>query len=1477
MFVFRLVRNCELYFSRTQTNLLEYNYDLQSVAVADFNSDTWMDFVVSNRAVNTISIFLGSGKGTFTKSKMYSTGPHSRPGTVAVGDFNQDQHIDIAVANFGTNTIGLFLGLGDGSFVKYADVSTNSSRPIWIHIVDLDDDTYLDMVTANYGHHSISILRGDGRGDFSHWLTYSMGYDSFPISVISGDFNNDHLVDLVIVNAGTNNIQVLFAEDNGTFSNQKTFSTGISSRPQSVDFGYLNKDNLLDIVVTNTASNNVGIFLNTGNGTFVRRIIDMPDSVSSPYSIAVGDIDNDEQADLIVTNQGAKYICIFLGRGNGTFSRAIKHRTGSFSSIFVILHDLNKDRLLDMILINNDLNSISISFGSYGSFQPGVTYRTANKTSPFLDTSNRDYSKAVSDAGHRDHKARTNRQSVELFCLEENTYILENGPSSIAFGDFNNDTHPDIVVSQLSYDYVAIFLGRGDGSFKDRTTYETGWPSQPVVVADLNKDSRLDIIVLHFARDSVGILLGHGNGSFANMTPYSTSTSAISLAVADFNSDTQLDIVILNTEKNIDILFGYGNGSFAKRVKRPLKIVGYLMVIDDFNGDTQTDIVVVDGGGRINVLLGYGNGSFANQIIYRTGTSIQQIAVGDLNNDNRLDIVVSAVYDYMNIGVLLGYGNGSFANLMTSVLDMSLSHMVLGDANNDDRMDLITIEWNEPDVKIFHDYRNGSFANYTRLSTRQRLKSIAVRHLNDDNQLDIVAFSLREASMILFISTATGFSTNEMSIASSDGSRLNSVLINDFNNDSISDIIVVNSGTNNIGVLLGHDNGSFEEQMTFSTGQNSNPYSITIGDFNEDDKLDLAVGNSGTNTIELLLGDGMGTFEKQIPNAYALRGAPIFIAADDFNHDGQLEAVVAYNNTDDIDVLVIYDVGSFTDLIAVSIGLHVSAPAFADLNNDARLDIVVVNFADNSISVFLGYGNGSFSNMTTYATINEPSSLAIADFNNDNQLDVVVSTSDGADIGILFGYGNGSFSKEITYTFVNFNIEPYDESTPDRFSDYEYVDISLRDCCVSLYIVDLNHDSYLDIVLTHPRGSSICFLFGYGNGSFFNQTIQPTNLDARYLVVGDFNNDTHPDIVVLDIYGNARIFLGYGNGSFAIETRYLTDDGLSSVAVGDFNNDHRLDIVVASYTSLYIGVFLGNGNGSFAERIIYPVNCHPQLMAVHDLNHDTNLDIVVTYAQSSTISVLIGYGNGSFTPLTVYTTGSSSFWINIADFNNDNQPDIAVAIPDDTRIGILCGDFQTVLKYQITLSTGNGSLPHSFVTADFNHDTHTDIIVVNSGTDTIGIFLGFGNGSFSRQMTYPTGSSPRSLAVGHFNNDTLLDIVLANHNNDTIGVFLGHGNGSFTNQTTYPTGEDSQPYSVAVADFDNDGHSDILVATRASSTILVFHGHGDGRFSDPKEFLLGYDSHPISLAIGDLNNDRKLDFTVINYGKDNLEIWLQTC
>ncbi|CAF5005919.1 unnamed protein product, partial [Rotaria sp. Silwood1] len=329
---------------------IEYKYGPRSVALGDFDNDTILDMAIANHIVNKIAVYLGNGDSSFRNPTMYSTGSYSSPYMVTVADFNNDNRSDIAVANFGTNNIGIFHGFGNGSFASQIELSTGSSRPVAIIAADFNNDSLLDIATANYGTHSVSIFYGYGHGNFSPPITYSTGYDSLPISLAAGDFNNDNYLDLAIANYGTNNVGVLFGNSNTTFEKQITFSTGLASHPYSIAIGHFNDDGFVDIAIANSGTHEIGVLLNNGNRTFANQATYSVGS-ASPYAVGVGDFNQDNRLDIVITNSGIENIGVLLGYGNGHFENPIIYSTESYSSISVAIADLNKDHRLDIVVV----------------------------------------------------------------------------------------------------------------------------------------------------------------------------------------------------------------------------------------------------------------------------------------------------------------------------------------------------------------------------------------------------------------------------------------------------------------------------------------------------------------------------------------------------------------------------------------------------------------------------------------------------------------------------------------------------------------------------------------------------------------------------------------------------------------------------------------------------------------------------------------------------------------------------------------------------------------------------------------------------------------------------------------------------------------------------------------------------------------------------------------------------------------------
>lgn len=373
------------------------------------------------------------------------------------------------------------------------------------------------------------------------------------------------------------------------------------------------------------------------------------------------------------------------------------------------------------------------------------------------------------------------------------------------------------------------------------------------------------------------------------------------------------------------------------------------------------------------------------------------------------------------------------------------------------------------------------------------------------------------------------------------------------------------------------------------------------------------------------------------------------------------------------------------------------------------------------------------------------------------------------------------------------------------------------------------------------------------------------------------NNDSYLDIVVANLgTSSVGILLGNSNGNFApMMTYFLQESSLVfSVVLGDFNSDNQLDMAVTITNTGNICIFLGFGNGSFSTQKIYSagLTCFPSYMIVDFFNDDDHADVSVICLGDSAVIILFGIGDGGFLIGRKYLTSANSIVKSIAhgDFNNDTYLDIVVTNIPNNNIDIFYRNGAEPFAVPVTISTGLNSEPQYVAVGDFNNDNQSDIVVANYGTDTIGILLADEISYFSSLTIYSTGnhSQPCAVVIGDVNDDNYLDIIAANSGTNDITIFHGYGNGSFVAIKSYSTGTSSRPYSMAVSDFNNDKQMDIVIANSGTNNILLLFGFGNGTFGNESSYSMSYNSDPYSLAVGDFNNDSWMDIAVANYGAD---------
>jgi hypothetical protein len=333
------------------------------------------------------------------------------------------------------------------------------------------------------------------------------------------------------------------------------------------------------------------------------------------------------------------------------------------------------------------------------------------------------------------------------------------------------------------------------------------------------------------------------------------------------------------------------------------------------------------------------------------------------------------------------------------------------------------------------------------------------------------------------------------------------IALGDVNRDGKPDLVVTSGRGRSITVLLGQGNGQFRAAPSGARAVPESPSEMVLGDFNSDNKPDLALASHDSYGVMLLLGEGNGNFALA-PNS------PVLMK--DGNHP------------------------------------HTHGLATGDLNGDGKLDLVTANNADNDVAVVFGDGRGGFTRApgSPFPVSNAPYPLTLGDINGDGHLDIVATST---------MHGNAQSSYSLTL-LVNDGRGGFRRSqTPVRTADPWYVAIG-----------DVNRDRHNDLVTTHWERNELTVLGGDGKGKFSELTGSPFDLrhKAWRVVLADVNRDGNADAVAAAGDG-VRVMLGNGQGGFkpAPGSPFPTGRGAWRLAIGDVNGDGKLDLATSNLES----------------------------------------------------------------------------------------------------------------------------------------------------------------------------------------------------------------------------------------------------------------------------------------------------------------------
>jgi photosystem II stability/assembly factor-like uncharacterized protein len=720
------------------------------------------------------------------------------------------------------------------------------------------------------------------------------------------------------------------------------------------------------------------------------------------------------------------------------------------------------------------------------------------------------------------------------------------------------------------------------------------------------------------------------------------------------------------------------------------------------------------------------------------------------------------------------------------------------------------------------------------------------------------------------------------------------ILVKDFNQDSILDLVAIRIADRNRGLSFfpGMSDGGFGSPINILTLPGDNPYirDLTSGDLNGDGALDIVTisADGFAHSVWTILNNGAGGFGP--PARYDSSKYLQVATTGDFNSDGKTDLVVAILDdayTTDALLFLNDGTGSFGQPQEIQRGEPFSSHnhrkvASADFDGDGKLDLVF--FHDLGAVIYKGNGAGEF---ILHSRIDLYSHLGggVGDFNGDGRPDIlIVATDNYQDYLIVYpndgtGVFNISFSTpsfEASYNFQNTIAEDFNGDGRTDVMVRVYNSLAFRESGIRLFTASDIGGVFNDPISYHP------------------------GVVERAMATADFNHDGLPDIFSLNINGGLTIVKTQGGGfdaprgfSFAPPDPLNPSFGVRDLKSGDLNGDGALDLVVAASGLNDAAIMFGDGHGGFNAPVSIlsgVTDGAPAAIEIRDFNNNGRPDLAILYSNTQNLVVLNNAGGGVFKPARRINVGANATGFVPADFNNDGNPDLVVR-GESGGLALYLGDGG--LGFTQSASGIGGDITNVFFTSgDFNGDGNRDLAIFNDLQSPTGngyniaILFGDGQGGFGQPGNVTIQGRLSFLKAEDLNLDGRDDlfygrqdignavyVVLANPANPANPADPANPGGWFGAPVAYQVGAGTR--SVVTTDINGDGKRDLISSSFDTGTISLLLGDGDGGFN--RQMSLPVFNSPSMIATGDFDQDGRIDLAIPRNGVPIIAVVKSMC
>jgi hypothetical protein len=1465
------------------------------LAASDLDGDGRPDIVAVHSASNTVSVYRNTTAPnsfwSFNAGLNFTTG--TTPTSLSVGDLDGDGRPDMVVTNHDSNTISIFRNTSstyDITFSPKVDV-VSGDKPYFIAMRDLNGDKKPDLAVANWGANSIAIFRNtstSGNISFAPAIVYTTGTQVSHIAI--GDLGADSRPELVVTNSGSGSVQVFKNNSNST---DFSFTPSILVIPEgsgrklySTTIGDINGDRFPDLAVTfdSASAGYIGIYTNTSysNITFSEPAI-LP-APTSPSYVQIADFNGDARPDLAVGSAGDDAFAVYHNqKGLPMIINNGPIKAGTGANVYLQGKNLGGCTAVQFggvpatsftILTDSTLSAV-VGTGASGLITVTTPYGTATREG-FIYYSRPDiksFSPAAAGKGQLVTLKGTGFTDTYTFSFGgvRASYTSRQGDTLIA-GSVGNGASGDIIITTpggadtipgfvfIAPPVIQSFLPASGDSGTVVTIKGQGFTGATSIKFG-GKEARSFNVVSDTLSTAI---IGSG---FTGAITLTTLGGTASLAKFVYTGPVITSVLPMQAGPGTTLTLKGTNLTGTSIVQFGDYPAASFTVVND---STLTATIGEEASAPIKVTtptgIAYANLNFSNTIPF-----IQHIS--PLSGPTGTTVTINGKnFDPVAEGNLVYVGATRAA--VTAATKQQLTITVPTGATYDP----ITVTANQrtsSSLQMFNTTFNGTDTlSPNTLAPAQLYESagppfsIHLKDMDGDGKADIAMVNTNVVanSISLFrnIGVADTISfADKTTYATAFGP--NHLDLGDLDGDGKPDIAVANGYGNSISVFRNTSTpGTFSLAPKTDYPAGLSPYGIAIADINADGKPDIVVANSQTNTISVFKNKstpGNLSFENKLD---IIAGAtPYHLSVGDIDGDALPDVVVTNPGTNTITVLRNISV---QNSISFSIsqfpcGLNPRHVHIADLDNDGKADLAIAPYqAGYAVSILQNTsmpGTISFNTPANFGQFNPdpstagPMCVVAGDINGDGKPDLAVANQTRSRLTLLRNTSNGgslSFNEAEDYTYLVNN--PYTVS-----------------------IGDLNGDDRPDVVL----------------GSFFSRKLHIyKNLSGTAIARLDSfapTNAASGDTVVI----HGKNFTGATEVSFGVKTATavtVVNDSTVKAVVADMSQSGNISIStpqgIASaagfiYTGPLITSFTPQVGGKGSPITIKgrnfigatAINFGTAPATSFTIVSDSVLTAIVDTGATGAIKITTPRGTASlngftytglpaiayFTPGNMASVGST---VTITGANFNPIADSNTVYFGTAKANISNASISTLT---VTVPSGTSSLPVSVTTGGLTGYSRLSFRKTFPGGE-----VGFSDSSFATTLRQTTGSKPTMSCVADFDRDGKPDLaVVHDHYKGDLSIFRNTsviGTIAFQPRQNYPIG--TYLSGVATSDLDGDGKLDLAISSIGSHKLSILKNtstSGNISFDTPLDIDTEFGASWVSIA--DVDSDGKPDVAVI--------------